>query len=108
MHPAEFVLGPRRNRPASRGRLRLVVQLAGLMGPECHYCRTDLDLEDVTLDHVWPVSLGGGNGLRNLVLACRRCNNAHGDDIVKCFCARCTRVWLGPVNERLRRLCVRS
>lgn len=93
-------------RPASRlkgrGRLARVVELVELMGPNCHYCAVDLDLDNVTLDHVWPYSLGGWNGLANLVLACWDCNQSLAATPIKCLCARCRRVWLPIVQSRLR------
>jgi len=33
-----------------------------------------------TVDHVVPSSMGGGNGMDNLVLACAKCNASKGDD----------------------------
>lgn len=42
----------------------------------CVYCGTDE--EPLHLDHVHPVSRGGGNDLDNLVVACRRCNLSKG------------------------------
>lgn len=101
---AALTIGPRvaGGRPSGRQRLFRVVQLAQLLGSACHYCAVELDLEDTTLDHVWPFALGGRNNLRNLVLACSACNVRLADDVVKCFCRRCRRVWLPIVNARLR------
>ena len=54
-------------------------------GWQCRYCRRPLS-EDAanphdrpTLDHTVPRSKGGRNLLRNLVLACRTCNNHKGN-----------------------------
>lgn len=94
--------GGSRRRVQGLRRVAVMLELAHLFGAVCHYCDADLDLDDATLDHVWPFSLGGGNGLRNLVLACRVCNGRLGDDVVKCLCGRCRRVWLPIVNARLR------
>ena len=41
----------------------------------CVYCGSTTDL---VVDHVVPVSAGGSSDLRNLVTACRGCNNRKG------------------------------
>ena len=52
-------------------------------GYRCQYCgrhRSDLGYrESLTRDHVVPISRGGGNGWRNVVTACSRCNLTKGD-----------------------------
>ena len=49
-------------------------------GAACVYCGSSLeDGAILSLDHLRPVSAGGGNSSRNLVTACRRCNSARGD-----------------------------
>lgn len=40
----------------------------------CAYCGQTFKEEDLTLDHVYPKSRGGGNVFTNLISACRRCN----------------------------------
>jgi hypothetical protein len=41
----------------------------------CRYCRKQLTVATVTLDHVVAVSRGGGNEFDNLVTACLDCNS---------------------------------
>lgn len=43
-------------------------------GAQCHWCRTPLPAEQLTIDHVKPLGQGGANGPTNLVLACEGCN----------------------------------
>lgn len=54
-------------------------------GYTCQYCdrhRSDLGYrESLTRDHVVPISRGGGNGWRNVVAACSRCNLEKGDQL---------------------------
>jgi hypothetical protein len=45
----------------------------------CRYCGTAAGPFEI--DHVLPVSLGGGNALRNLVLACDSCNRRKGASV---------------------------
>jgi hypothetical protein len=50
-------------------------------GAACFYCGTELDPEqpEATVDHVIPLSRGGTNQPRNLVLACTMCNHGKGE-----------------------------
>lgn len=42
----------------------------------CRYCRRNLTPETVTLDHLVPVSKGGGHEYENIVTACCPCNSS--------------------------------
>lgn len=43
--------------------------------PECYYCHKVLKKEEVTMDHVVPLSRGGRSTKGNIVPACKPCNN---------------------------------
>lgn len=45
---------------------------------QCRYCKRLVPIEDATIDHVIPISRGGGNK-GNTVMACWPCNNRKGD-----------------------------
>lgn len=75
--------------PARRREIR--EQLLARDGSACHYCRRELVAGDRTIEHVWPASRGRCDWLWNLVWACRPCNEAWGDVLVKCSCASCSR-----------------
>jgi len=47
-------------------------------GNICMYCATRFLSRDLTRDHVRPLSRGGTDRWRNVVTACRRCNNHKG------------------------------
>lgn len=47
-------------------------------GYHCAYCTKDCE-ELSTIDHIVPLSKGGGNTLDNLVMACYRCNQQKGN-----------------------------
>lgn len=44
-------------------------------GGECYWCAVPLD-GDYQVDHIIPISKGGGNGPGNICCSCQRCNNA--------------------------------
>ena len=48
-------------------------------GRRCVYCGTALDLASLTLDHVYPRSLGGTGVPGNLVASCGPCNRLKGN-----------------------------
>ena len=45
----------------------------------CEYCHYPefLSTSPLTIDHIYPQSLGGSDDMDNLALACRRCNERH-------------------------------
>ena len=43
---------------------------------ECHYCHRKVGAENLTLDHVVPVSRGGRSTRGNCVPCCKECNSA--------------------------------
>ena len=45
----------------------------------CQYCSTPLQRNQITLDHVQPVSKGGKTSWENIVLACGPCNSRKGN-----------------------------
>ena len=56
-------------------------------GLACVYCGASIeDGATLTLDHLRPVSNGGGNHEKNLVTCCSRCNSARGNRSVRSFC----------------------
>ena len=40
----------------------------------CYYCQKDISKQDVTMDHVVPISRGGKSTRGNLVPCCKDCN----------------------------------
>ena len=41
----------------------------------CHYCGRKVGRENLTMDHVVPLSRGGKSKRGNIVAACKECNN---------------------------------
>ena len=44
----------------------------------CVYCGETYDINELTLDHVRPKSMGGENLTSNIVPACQKCNQSKG------------------------------
>jgi 5-methylcytosine-specific restriction protein A len=42
---------------------------------ECHYCHGNFRPEELTMDHVVPLSRGGRSNKGNVVACCKKCNN---------------------------------
>lgn len=81
--PAQVIDGLQGRTPKRNGgtRTRRRNQLLRRDGPTCAYCGRALDPAagrgipgEITMDHVVPRRYGGSHDLRNLVLACRPCN----------------------------------
>lgn len=49
--------------------------------PHCHWCGAKQKLRTTTIEHVIPLAAGGSNEMENLALACRKCNEEHGDGL---------------------------
>jgi 5-methylcytosine-specific restriction endonuclease McrA len=47
-------------------------------GECCYYCKRKVNFEDITRDHLYPVSKGH-TLINNKVFACRLCNNTKGN-----------------------------
>tara|TARA_R110000824_G_scaffold80365_2_gene202081 strand:+ start:3174 stop:3683 length:510 start_codon:yes stop_codon:yes gene_type:complete len=45
---------------------------------KCQYCAKTFLESELTLDHIMPKSRGGKNSWKNLVVACKRCNQKKG------------------------------
>lgn len=64
-------------------------------GYHCAYCTADCS-EHPTIDHVVPLSKGGGNTLNNLVIACLECNIKKADKLVGEF----GKIMLQPITYK--------
>lgn len=56
----------------------LLKELLSENGPVCYLCGTHMEENDITIDHVHPISCGGTNDIENLQLACTNCNMLKG------------------------------
>jgi len=70
-----FHHGTDRNEVSDEERIRLKKAVIAAAGGRCQNCRTKFKL---TLDHIIPLSRGGGWHWENLQCLCRKCNRAKG------------------------------
>ena len=90
-----FVVKPKskKKRSPSKSRQTLIAR----DGINCHYCMVPTKKypgpkhqpDEQTIEHVYPRSIGGSNALKNLVIACYKCNHEFGDRLSKCSCGFC-------------------
>ena len=50
---------------------------------QCQYCDTAVSTNTVTMDHVYPTSMGGTTCWENIVASCQKCNSAKGSKLIK-------------------------
>jgi 5-methylcytosine-specific restriction endonuclease McrA len=55
-------------------------ELLSNFGRECYVCGRD-DGADVTVDHLWPKSMGGNSEFENLLPCCGDCNSTRGNSM---------------------------
>jgi len=74
-------------------------------GLQCVYCGADVEETRLTLDHLLPFELGGGNGASNLVTACASCNCAKGKKTLRQFLSylRGCSIDTSGLSKRIRR-----
>jgi hypothetical protein len=82
---------PREAEDGLGGNRRRMLLLAARDGEHCVWCGKPLSHRDAdaTVDHVRCRSVGGGNALENLVLACAACNHRRSDLPAEDWLARC-------------------
>lgn len=47
-----------------------------LQDGKCHYCGKKFPAEEITMDHIVPLSRGGKSNRGNIVPCCKECNNS--------------------------------
>ena len=61
-------------------------------GKWCRYCYDEMTRETATLDHIVPRAAGGGDGWRNLIWCCLRCNQLKADLPLEVFREKLSRI----------------
>ena len=63
----------------------------------CAYCGKKIEFDDMTIDHIIPLSKNGGNDLANTIPSCQLCNNQKADRSIEEF-----RAFLEDITETLK------
>lgn len=77
--------------------LKFRAKLLAKQGFKCAYCMCDLHGKRMNVEHIIPISRGGGNDSNNLVAACSNCNKNKGHK-------RLTKVKTRELQANLKRL----
>ena len=72
-HIPEMWLEPRPAPPPGMSHIKALRQMAGR---RCAYCGEKVDRDKETVDHIIPLSRGGGKQFANQLYSCKRCNSA--------------------------------
>lgn len=69
-------------------------------GGRCELCGQQLLFEDMTLDHIVPLSMGGEDSMKNLQAACFDCNKLKGNILPSEFMERITDIFLYQMERQ--------
>lgn len=72
----------------------------GSAGGCCELCGKKILFEDMTLDHIKPLSMGGGNEVENLACTCYSCNIFKGSILPDDFINKITQIFLYQVGKK--------
>ena len=81
---AHDLLKPKYRKPLSK-KIRLSV--LSKSGGSCHYCKRQIPIDLLQVDHVVPVFSGGTDHESNLVASCSSCNGSKGKKSYEQFTA---------------------
>lgn len=84
--------------PTTTFKIRRRQRLYEMQHGHCFWCRKLTPIDEATLDHIKPRCKGGTYHWRNLVMACRECNQRRGALRASVFARR---VGAGPVVHPL-------
>lgn len=70
----------------------------------CELCGQKLLFQDMTLDHIIPLSMGGADEMDNLQSACYVCNQFKSNILPEDFIDKVVKIFLYQMRKRLRRV----
>lgn len=68
----------------------------------CQLCGKKLTLDNMTLDHIVPLNLGGADRLENIQIACFACNQLKKNILPEDFLNRVTNVFMYQMEKKCR------
>lgn len=66
----------------------------------CVLCGRKILYDDVSLDHVIPLAMGGADDIRNIQVTCRACNQFKGSVLPDDFIERITEIFLYQTEKK--------
>lgn len=69
----------------------------------CELCGREILLEDMTLDHIKPLSMGGVDNVKNLSCTCEPCNLFKGNILLDTFFERISLIYLYQMEKKYHR-----
>lgn len=66
----------KRRQEFQKNRVALIFKIAARDGAQCAHCGEE---DNLSIDHIRPISKGGSDDLDNLQILCRSCNSRKGD-----------------------------
>lgn len=68
----------------------------------CALCGQKIKFEDMTLDHIVPLSMGGADSMENLQVACLACNHLKSNSLPEDFIDRLTAVFMYQMDQKYK------
>ena len=75
---------------------------------KCAISGSYVNFDDMTVDHIVPLSRGGTNAMRNLRLACRTCNRSKGNLSDEEFCRLAFKIIVNYKRKSLMNIFVKE
>ena len=72
-------------------------------GGRCELCGREIALEDVTIDHLKPLAMGGTNDVSNLACTCFGCNHLKGSAVPESFFQRVNDIFMFQMEKKYKR-----
>lgn len=72
-------------------------------GGRCELCGREMALEDVTIDHIKPLAMGGTNDVSNLACTCFGCNHLKGSAVPESFFQRVNDIFMFQMEKKYKK-----
>lgn len=69
-------------------------------GGHCQLCGRKIPLENMSLDHIYPLSMGGADSLENLQCTCEVCNRFKSNILPDTFFDRITEIFIYQMEKK--------
>lgn len=66
----------------------------------CELCGREILLDDMTIDHIKPLSMGGADDVSNLAATCFQCNQFKGNILPENFMERISLIYLYQMEKK--------